>query len=89
MVKITLKKNYLIKGFMGFSVRVQNSHRQTPNDGSVLEVSKYVGQGCEVWMGCTFSGQSGEQCVIALQSEHREILPVHGSMGFYLKEQDI
>ena len=53
-----------------------------PNDGSVSEVSKYVGRGCEVWMGRTFSGQSGDQCVIASQTEQPEILPVRGSMGF-------
>ena len=33
-------------------------------------------------MGHTFSGQSGDQCVIASQTEQREILPVCGSMGF-------
>ena len=53
-----------------------------PSNGSVSEVSKYVGQDCEVWMGHTFSGQSGDQCVIASQSEQQEILPVRGSMGF-------
>ena len=40
-------------------------------------------------MGHTFSGQSGDQCVIALQSEQQEILPIQGSMGFYLEQQDV
>ena len=33
-------------------------------------------------MGHTFSGQSGDQCVIASQSEQQEIVPIRGSMGF-------
>ena len=52
-----------------------------PNDKSVSEVSKYVGGDCEVWMRPTFSGQSGDQCVIASQREQQEILLIHGSMG--------
>ena len=62
--------------------RTRDSCRQTPNNGSVSEVSSYVGRDCEVWMGHTFSGQSGDQFVNASQSEQREILTVRGSMGF-------
>ena len=31
----------------------------------------------------------GDQCVIALQNEQQEILPIHESMGFNLKEQNV